>query len=61
MKVDQLLEKLFKGIIFIIVCVSLVSAHLTERCREALRVSVEVGERRGTVLLKFVCALLLWS
>jgi len=56
--VDYILEKGFKGVVFIIVCEALGGAHSTECCREASRVSVEVRERRGAILLKFVFALL---
>lgn len=58
MSVDYILEKGFKGVVLIIVCEALVRAHSTECCCEASRVSVEVRERRGAILLKFGFALL---
>lgn len=58
MSVDYILEKGFKGVVFIIVCEALGSAHSTKCCREASRVSVEVRERRSAILLKFGFALM---
>ena len=55
--VDEFLEQVFTRVIFIMVCVILVSTHLTKRFCEALRVSMEVRKRRGAFLLKLVCAL----
>ena len=51
-KVDVILDNPFKGIVFIVVLTSFVSAQVTKCFRKALRVSVEVRERRGAFLFK---------